>query len=156
VDEQVTSTAAVWLLVFFLAASIAVPLLMIVLSALLGQRHRQRTTGEPYESGMVPTGSARLRFDVKFYLMAMFFVIFDMEAVFIYAWAVSARNLGWVGYAEILIFIGFLLLALFYLWRVGALDWSTTGQRCQADGMKPRAVEVSHRGEQPWEASESS
>lgn len=127
-DEQVTSTATLWLLIFFMAAAIAVPAVMIGLSALLGQRHRQRTTGDPYESGMVPTGSARLRFDVKFYLMAMFFVIFDMEAVFIYAWAVSARHLGWVGYVEVLIFISFLLLALFYLWRVGALNWSTAGQ----------------------------
>jgi len=109
---------------------------MIGLSALLGQRHRQRTTGDPYESGMVPTGSARLRFDVKFYLMAMFFVIFDMEAVFIYAWAVSARHLGWVGYVEILLFIGFLLLALFYLWRVGALNWSTAVQMRQVDETK--------------------
>jgi NADH-quinone oxidoreductase subunit A len=135
-DEQVTSTAAVWLLIIFLAASIAVPVIMIGLSALLGQRHRQRTTGDPYESGMVPTGSARLRFDVKFYLMAMFFVIFDMEAVFIYAWAVSARHLGWVGYVEILLFIGFLLLALFYLWRVGALNWSTAVQMRQVDETK--------------------
>ncbi|RJQ75603.1 MAG: NADH-quinone oxidoreductase subunit A [Desulfobacteraceae bacterium] len=105
---------------------------MIGLSALLGQRHRQRTTGDPFESGMVPTGSARIRFDIKFYLMAMFFVIFDLEAVFIYAWAVNGRLLGWTGYLEIVVFIGFLVLALFYLWRIGALDWGTAGQRRQS------------------------
>jgi NADH-quinone oxidoreductase subunit A len=98
---------------------------MIGLSALLGQRHWQRTTGEPFESGMKPTGTARIRFDVKFYLMAMFFVIFDLEAVFIFAWAANVRQLGWFGYIEMLIFVGFLLLALFYLWRVGALEWGT-------------------------------
>jgi len=102
---------------------------MIGLSAILGQRHQERTTGDPYESGIVPTGTARIRFDVKFYLMAMFFVIFDLEAVFVYVWAVSARRLGWSAYIEIVVFIGFLVLALFYLWRVGALDWTTARQR---------------------------
>jgi NADH-quinone oxidoreductase subunit A len=117
-------------------AAVAVPVVMIAVSALLGQRHQQRTTGDPFESGMVPTGSARIRFDVKFYLMAMFFVIFDLEAVFVYAWAVDVRQLGWSGYVEILVFVGFLVLALFYLWRIGALNWSTMGQRRQAQATK--------------------
>jgi NADH-quinone oxidoreductase subunit A len=98
----------------------------------LGQRHKERTTGDPYESGIIPTGSARIRFDVKFYLMAVFFVIFDLEAVFIFAWAVAARRLGWVAYTEILIFVGFLFLALVYLWRIGALDWRTAKHRRKA------------------------
>jgi NADH-quinone oxidoreductase subunit A len=140
-NEQVSSTASLGSLIFFLAAAVAVPVIMIALSALLGQRHRQRTTGDPYESGMVPTGSARIRFDVKFYLMAMFFVVFDLEAVFVYAWAVDVRRLGWSGYVEILVFIGFLVLALFYLWRIGALDWGTTGQRRQAEATKTPAGE---------------
>jgi NADH-quinone oxidoreductase subunit A len=105
---------------------------MIILSALLGERHQERTTGDPYESGILPTGSARIRFDVKFYLMAMFFVIFDLEAVFIFAWAGAARRLGWPAYAEILVFIAFLILTLFYLARVGALDWATAKNRRQA------------------------
>lgn len=96
---------------------------MLVLSYLLGERHKERTTGEVYESGMLPTGSARLRISVKYYLVAMFFVIFDLEAAFIYAWAVSFRELGWRGYIEALIFIGVLLSALIYLWRSGALEW---------------------------------
>ena len=107
------------ILVFLLVA------LMLALSAVLGQKHRERSTGEPYESGIVSTGSARMRFDAKFYLMAMFFVVFDLEAVFIFAWAVAARELGWLGYGEILVFIGILMVALIYLYRLGALEWGT-------------------------------
>lgn len=116
---------ALWPLAVFFALAAGLAIAIVLLSSVLGQRHRERSTGEPYESGIVPTGSARIRFDVKFYLMAMFFVIFDLEAVFVFAWANSARQLGWSGYMEIVIFIGILALALFYLWRVGALDWRT-------------------------------
>ncbi len=97
---------------------------MIGLSYVLGQHHRDRHTGEPYESGIVSTGSARIRFDAKFYLIAMFFVIFDLEAMFVFAWAVVARDAGWQGYIDILVFIGVLVAALIYLWRLGALDWN--------------------------------
>ena len=79
---------------------------------------------QPYESGIVSEGSARVRVSAKFYLVAMFFVIFDLEAVFIFAWAIAARELGWAGYSEILVFIAILVAALAYLWRLGALDWS--------------------------------
>ena len=79
-----------------------------------------------------PPALARLRFHAGFYLMAMFFVIFDLEAVFVYAYAVAFRELGWIGFAEILIFIGVLATALFYLWRTGALDWRTPRQRKEA------------------------
>ncbi|MFA5865837.1 MAG: NADH-quinone oxidoreductase subunit A [Phycisphaerae bacterium] len=101
---------------------------IIVISYFLGQRHRQRATGEPFESGMLPTGSARVRFSAEFYLVAMLFVVFDLESVFIFAWAVAVRELGWVGYAEAMIFIGVLLAGLVYLWRMGALDWSAAGR----------------------------
>ena len=121
-----------WQLIVYGAAVLTVVVGMLLVSALLGQRHNERTTDDPYESGIIPTGSARIRFGVKFYLMAVFFVIFDLEAVFIFAWAVAARRLGWVAYAEILIFVGFLLLALVYLWRVGALDWGTAKHRREA------------------------
>ena len=102
--------------------------IMIVLSWLLGQRHHDRATGEPYESGILPTGSARLRLSVNFYLVAVFFVIFDLESAFLFAWALCVRQAGWTGYLDILIFIGILMAALAYLWREGALDWGT-GQR---------------------------
>jgi NADH-quinone oxidoreductase subunit A len=97
---------------------------MLVLSYLLGQRHRDRATGSPYESGIVSEGTARVRFSAKFYLVAMFFVIFDLEAVFLYAWSVAAREVGWSGYWEVLVFVGVLIATLVYLWRVGALDWA--------------------------------
>jgi NADH-quinone oxidoreductase subunit A len=115
--------AALWSLAIYFTLVIILVTGMLVLSYLLGERHRESATGEAYESGMLPTGSARLRLSVKYYLVAMLFVIFDLEAVFIYAWAVSFRELGWAGYIEVLIFIGFLFAALIYLWRSGALDW---------------------------------
>ena len=111
-----------WPLAVYLCAIVALVGLMIGISWLLGERHRERTTSEPYESGSPVTGSARLRFDVRFYLIAVFFVIFDLEAVFIFGWAVAVRDLGWTGYTAIVVFIGVLLAALAYLWRVGALD----------------------------------
>lgn len=94
-------------------------------SYVLGQRHRDLGAGTPYESGIVSEGSARMRFSARFYLIAMFFVVFDLEAVFLFAWAVAAREAGWAGYWEVVIFIGVLLAALIYLWGVGALDWAT-------------------------------
>jgi NADH-quinone oxidoreductase subunit A len=102
---------------------------MIVISFFLGERHKERTTGEPYESGIIATSSARVRFDVRFYLIAVFFVIFDLEALFIFAWALALRELGWTGYLEILIFIGVLVAALVYLWRIGALEMRTAKQQ---------------------------
>lgn len=98
---------------------------MLGLSYLLGQRHHDRSTDFPYESGIVSEGSARVRLSAKFYLVAMFFVIFDLEAVFLFAWAVAVRETGWTGYVEVFIFISVLLVALGYLWRVGALEWGS-------------------------------
>jgi NADH-quinone oxidoreductase subunit A len=98
---------------------------MLGVSYLLGQRHREHDTDFPYESGIVSVGSAHVRLSVKFYLVAMFFVIFDLEAVFIFAWAVAGRELGWAGYWELLVFVGILFAALIYLWRLGALDWAS-------------------------------
>ncbi|MCZ7626860.1 MAG: NADH-quinone oxidoreductase subunit A [Candidatus Methylomirabilis sp.] len=102
---------------------------MIGLSALLGQRHSETSTGEPYESGILSTGSARVRLSVKFYLVAVCFVIFDVEAVFLFAWAIALDDVGWTGFVEILIFVGVLIAALVYLWRLGALDWGPLGRR---------------------------
>ncbi|CAG1065883.1 NADH-quinone oxidoreductase subunit A [uncultured bacterium] len=113
--------AAYFLIVILLVSS------MLLFSWLLGERKRHRTTAEPYESGIAATGSARLRFDMKFYIVAMLFVIFDVEAAFIYAWAVAVRELGWAGFIEAAVFITVLLAALVYLWRMGALDWGTSG-----------------------------
>jgi NADH-quinone oxidoreductase subunit A len=116
-------SAPVWPLAVYLVAIVLLTAAVLVISALLGERHKERATGEPFESGILPTGSARLHFSAKFYLIAMFFVIFDLEAVFIFAWAVAVPELGWSGYWEILFFIVILIAALIYLWRLGALDW---------------------------------
>ncbi len=114
-----------WPLAVYFVAVIALVGIMIGLAHVLGERHRDRATGEPYESGIVSTGSARIRFSAHFYLVAMFFVVFDLEAVFLFAWAVAAPELGWPGYIEVLVFVGILLAALIYLWKVGALEWGT-------------------------------
>ena len=98
---------------------------MLGLSYVLGQRHHDRSTDSPYESGILSEGTARVRLSAKFYLVAMFFVIFDLEAIFVFAWAVAVRETGWTGYAEVSIFILVLLIALGYLWRVGGLDWAS-------------------------------
>jgi NADH-quinone oxidoreductase subunit A len=119
---------ALWPLVVYFGVAVALIVLMVGLSYLLGQRHRGGATGEPYESGMVPTGSAWMQFDVKYYLVAMFFVIFDLEALFIFAWAVSLREAGWAGFIEALIFIVILVAGLVYIWSMGALDWGPSRQ----------------------------
>jgi NADH-quinone oxidoreductase subunit A len=102
---------------------------MLSLSFVLGQRHQDRATGSPYESGILSEGSARVRFSAKFYLVATFFVIFDLEAVVLFAWAVAVCETGWADYAEVLLFITVLLATLAYLWRVGALDWRQGSRR---------------------------
>jgi len=99
-------------------------LLVVILSLsyILGQHHRDRATGKPYEGGIEQTGSARIRFSAQFYLVAMLFVIFDVEAVFIMLWAVGFYELGWPGYIGVAIFIAQLVVVLIYEWGIGALD----------------------------------
>ncbi len=124
-----------WPLVIYFALVLVLAFGIIIISYVLGERHREQATDIPYESGMLPTGTARLRFPADFYLIAMFFVIFDLETVFIVSWAVAMRSLGWVGYIEALILIGVLLVTLTYLWRAGALDWGTgRWKRLRASG----------------------
>lgn len=103
--------------------------LIISLSFFLGQRHKDRATSEPYESGILATGSARLRFSAQFYLVAMIFVIFDIEVVFIVLWALAFKELGWAGYLGICTFIGLLIAVLIYEWRLGALDFGPGGKK---------------------------
>jgi NADH-quinone oxidoreductase subunit A len=122
--ESLMDTPALWPWVVYCGAVMVVVAGMVLTSYVLGERHRGTAAGEPYESGIVSTGSARLRMSVKFYLVAVFFVIFDLESVFIFAWAICCRQAGWAGYVEILVFIAILVAALAYLWREGALDWA--------------------------------
>jgi NADH-quinone oxidoreductase subunit A len=134
-----------WPLVVYVAMVLALVTSMLVLSWFLGQRHADRATREPYESGIKPTGTARLRLSADFYLIAMFFVIFDLEAVFIFAWAVAAREVGWTGYLGVVIFIGVLVAALLYEWRMGALDWRARPQQGGSWSMQA-APFMSHDG----------
>lgn len=122
-----------WPLIVYFVAVILLVAGMLAASYVLGQRHQDPATGAPYESGILSRGSAHVRLSAKFYLVAMFFVIFDLEGVFIFLWAIAGRELGWVGYCEELIFIGVLASALAYLWRVGALDWFPSGPGPEAN-----------------------
>src|SRR6185437_8803088 len=108
-----------WPLAVYFCIVLVLAATLLASSALLGERHQERATSLPYESGVASTGSARLRFGVSFYLIAVFFVIFDVEALFLFAWAVALRDLGWAGYLDGLVFIGVLMAALGYLWRGG-------------------------------------
>jgi len=103
--------------------------IMIGLSWVLGERHKEKLTDEPYESGIPPTGNARLRFSSHFYLIAIFFVIFDLDAVFILVWAVSFRELGVAGYLGIVVFIGVLIAVLIYEIGIGSLDFGPQGKK---------------------------
>jgi NADH-quinone oxidoreductase subunit A len=106
------------------AIAMAVATLMLGLSYLLGKNVRNRVKDMPYESGIVPTGDARHRFSVKFYLVGMLFILFDIEAIFLYPWAVVYRQLKMFAFVEMLIFIALILCGFFFIWKKGALDWS--------------------------------
>jgi NADH-quinone oxidoreductase subunit A len=109
--------------------AMAVAALMLGLSYLLGQRVRDRVKDLPYESGIIPTGDARQRFSVKFYLVGMLFILFDIEAIFLYPWAVVYRELKMFAFIEMLVFILLILCGFFYIWKKGALDWSYSSGR---------------------------
>lgn len=95
----------------------------------LGRKTHTPLKDEPYESGVAPSGSARLREPVPFYLVAIFFIVFDVEAVFIVSWAVAWDLVGWAGFAQVCFFIFILFLGLVHLWKMGGLDWGPTAQR---------------------------
>jgi len=98
---------------------------LLSVSYLLGKRVRNRVKDMPYESGIAPTGDARQRFSVKFYLVAMLFILFDIEAIFLYPWVVVYRELRMFAFVEMLIFVVLILSGFFYIWKKGALDWSS-------------------------------
>src|SRR3954452_433821 len=97
---------------------------LLTVSYLLGKRVRNRVKDMPYESGITPTGDARQRFSVKFYLVGMLFILFDIEAIFLYPWVVVFRELKMFAFVEMLIFVILILSGFFYIWKKGALDWS--------------------------------
>jgi NADH-quinone oxidoreductase subunit A len=104
--------------------AMALAAVMVTLSQLLGKHKWTRAKNMPYECGITPTGDAQQRFSVKFYLVGMLFILFDVEAVFLYPWAVIARELRMFGFWEMLIYIGLVLVGFFYIWKKGILDWN--------------------------------
>ena len=125
-DENVT---LLWPVLVYGAIVLSLVGAILGLSFVLGQRHKDRATGEPYEGGILGTGSANLRFSSQFYLIAMLFVIFDVETVFIVSWAIAFKELGWAGYVGVMVFIVLLVVVLIYEWRNGALDFGPDGRK---------------------------
>jgi len=123
------NTVALWPLLLYGGIVLGLVCIMLGLSFILGQRHKERATNEPYEGGILSTGSARLRFSSQFYLIAMLFVIFDVETIFIFSWAIAFRELGWFGYFGVGIFVILLFVVLIYEWRNGALDFGPDGKK---------------------------
>lgn len=117
------ATTSLWpFLVYFVAVLLLVAT-MLGLSFVLGQRRSNQATNMPFESGVISVGSPQIHMAVEFYLIAIFFVIFDLETVFIFAWAIAFFELGWDGYIAISLFIFILGVALVYELSTGALDW---------------------------------
>jgi len=117
-------------LILFIITAILLAVSMVGFSYVLGQRHNEKSTGFPFESGVISTGSINIRISVKFYMIAMLFVVFDIESVFIFIWALCLKEAGWAGYIGMLVFISMFVAALIYLWREGALDWAKDIRKC--------------------------
>ena len=120
---------ALWPFLVYFAAVLLLVATMLGLSYVLGQHRANRATNTPFESGVLPMGSSQIQMSVEFYLVAIFFVIFDLETVFIFAWAVAFFELGWPGFAAIGAFIAILAVALVYELSTGALDWGIKTSR---------------------------
>lgn len=114
---------------FVLAGALAGAI--VLLSWLIGYRKPTRAKLSPYECGMTPIGDARGRFSVKFYLVAMLFILFDVEAVFLYPWAIILRELKMFGFFEMLVYVGIVLVGFFYIWKKGVLDWGQASMERQ-------------------------
>src|ERR1700733_11214500 len=121
-SETLAQSYAPFLIHLLIAMGLAAILLMA--SSLIGRHRPNRAKQQPYECGITPTGDAREPFSVQFYLVAMVFILFDIEAIFLYPWAYVYRELRWFGFVEMLLYIIILLAGYIYLWKKGALDWS--------------------------------
>lgn len=113
----------VFSLVVYTMAVVGLIAVLLFLSSWLGEKKPNPDKLRPYESGIIPTGTARLRYPIPFYQVAIFFLLFDVEAAFIFSWAIACRNLGWLGWFQITFFIVVLIAGLIYIWQKGGLDW---------------------------------
>lgn len=138
-DVPILSDQLMWPFVIYVIVVFLMVGGQIVLSHYVGERHRDRATGTPYESGVVSTGTARLRFSATFYLVAMIFVVFDLETVYLISWSIVLEEAGWSGYLKMLVFVGVLSLSLVYLWRVGALEAGPPKRQARLATEKPDA-----------------
>ena len=116
----------VFSLVVYTAMVVAFIASQLFLAAWVGEKKKSTEKSRPYECGIIPTGSARFRYPVPFYLVAIFFLIFDVEGAFIFTWAVIYQDVGWAGYIQMSFFIVLLLVGLLYVWKHGGLDWRET------------------------------
>jgi|TARA_B100002019_G_C21238533_1_gene584134 NADH-quinone oxidoreductase subunit A len=135
-EESPTLFEALTPFLFYASLVLAVVVTMLGLSFFLGQKINRKYKNTPFESGIISVGSAQFRISVHFYLTAILFIIFDLEVVFLFAWAVAVEQAGWPGFIEISVFIFILIVALVYLWRIGALDWRTETQRRELVDLK--------------------
>ncbi len=117
------NSAALWPFFVYFAGVLALVFTMLGMARLLGRHRANSATNTPYESGVLPVGSAQLRFSVDFYLVAILFVLFDLEVVFLVAWAIAVVELGWAGFISAAVFIAILVVALVYALRCGVLEW---------------------------------
>lgn len=130
-------SSSAWPFLLYAAGVLALVATMLLLARLLARHRSNAATDTPFESGVLPVGSAQLPFTVEFYLVAILFVIFDLETVFLIAWSVALFELGWAGFISAMIFILVLLVALVYALRCGVLDWGNK-QRAPAKSWERR------------------
>lgn len=128
-SSTLDTAAPLWPLLAFFILILGLIALMLVVAWALGEHGDHRRVEHPFESGILPVGHARFCVSVGFHVVAMFFVLFDLETVFLLAWAIAFREVGWAGYAVAVIFIVELLVGLIYVWRLGALDWGPRNGR---------------------------
>ena len=132
--SPITETLSPWTPGLFCLAVFGVLVILmmavvLILTGWIGERRDSAEKRRPYESGVIPTGSVRFSYPVPFYLVATFFLLFDVEAAFIFSWAIAFEPLGWKGFAQITVFIGILLVSLVYLWKKGGLEWGPPARK---------------------------
>jgi NADH-quinone oxidoreductase subunit A len=149
-----TSVAETWFPVLVQALlAVVIAAALVTLSFAIGRKLKNRVKDMPYECGIEPTGDAQHRFSVKFYLVAMLFILFDIEAIFLYPWAVVYKQLKMFGFVEMLLFVVLILAGFFFIWKKGVLDWAHGMQsdepkrpvRLDLQPVETRAAELSHR-----------
>ncbi len=149
-----TTVAETWFPVLVQALlAVVIAAALVTLSFAIGRKLKNRVKDMPYECGIEPTGDAQHRFSVKFYLVAMLFILFDIEAIFLYPWAVVFKQLKMFGFIEMLLFVVLILAGFFFIWKKGVLEWAHGMQadepgravRLDLQPVEPRAAELSRR-----------